>query len=124
MRDLPEPDSIFTEYHPSSGRAPTIVPLHEHSHRHFPNTIPEQRPWEPFNTRLDFELLEFAMETGFNRKQLARYIGLIHKAIALSNIENEKFTVQSVTEASKLWELAASRRVAVRIYNAYLLFQV
>jgi hypothetical protein len=120
MNNLPEPDSIFTEYHPSSGRAPTITLLHEHSHRLFPNIIPEQRPWEPFNTRLDFELLEFAMETGFNRKQLAQYIGLIHKAIALSNVEGEKFTVRSATDALKLWELAASRRVAVSVHKIYL----
>lgn len=114
MEDLPEPDSIYTEYHPSSGRAPMIRPLHEHGHRLFPDMlVPEKRPWEPFRTRLDFEILEFAMEIGLNRKQLSRYIDLIHNASRTASNDEEKFTVQSATEAVKLWDLAASRRVSV-----------
>lgn len=116
MENVPDPDTIYTEYHPSSGRAPTLKPLHEHGHRLFPDIVPEKRPWEPFRTRLDFEILEFAMETGLNRKQLSRYINLIHRAAKLaSNDDEERFTVQSAKEAMKLWDLAASRRVPVRI---------
>ncbi|EKM76684.1 hypothetical protein AGABI1DRAFT_93876 [Agaricus bisporus var. burnettii JB137-S8] len=114
MENLPEPDTIYTEYHPSSGRAPTLKPLHEHGHRLFPNIVPEKRPWEPFRTRLDFEILEFAMETGLNQKQLSRYIDLIHKAAEYASNDEDKFTVQSATEAMKLWELAASRRIPFR----------
>ncbi|EKM75860.1 hypothetical protein AGABI1DRAFT_45711 [Agaricus bisporus var. burnettii JB137-S8] len=112
MENVPDPDTIYTEYHPSSGRAPTLKPLHKHGHRLFPDIVPEKRPWEPFRTRLDFEILEFAMETGLNRKQLSQYINLIHRAAKLaSNDDEERFTVQSATEAMKLWDLAASRRV-------------
>jgi hypothetical protein len=115
MKVIPDVDSIYTEYHPSSGQPPTIKPLQEHNHRLFPsNILPEERPWEPFRTRLDFEVLEFAMEVGLNQTQLASYIELIHRTVTVASNDDEKFGVQNADEAMKLWELAASRRVAVR----------
>ncbi|EKM77927.1 hypothetical protein AGABI1DRAFT_42300 [Agaricus bisporus var. burnettii JB137-S8] len=109
MNDIPEVDTIYTEYHPSSGLAPKLMPLEDHNRKSFPNLVPETRPWEPFRTRIDFEALELAMEIGLNKKQLARYIALLHRAqiYGTNSNEEDKFTVRDAKEAMSLWDLAA-----------------
>lgn len=115
MNEYPEIDSIYTEYHPSSGRPPEIKPLHKHNYRCFPKTTPMDNPWTPFQTRLDFKVLEFAMELGFNDKQLKTYINLLHQVVGAARSKKEKFTVQDSKEAKRLWDLVSSRRVAVSL---------
>src|SRR5262249_17324440 len=103
------------EYHPSCGLSPNIKKIHEHNLRRFPDIVPEERPWEPFRTRLDFEALEFAMEVGLNKEQLNRYIQLLHRTVKLAGNDDEKFTVKNANAAMKLWEHATSLRVAVSV---------
>jgi hypothetical protein len=118
MELVPEIDTIYTEFHPSSGLAPNITPLEEHNRKSFPNLEPEQCPWEPFRTRIDFEALELVMEIGFNQKQLARYIEILHKVQnqGIDCIEQEKFMVRNAQEAMSLWDLAMHHHVEVSIY--------
>jgi hypothetical protein len=113
IKELPELDSIYTDHHPLLGWALTVKLLHEHGCWLFPDIVSKKSSWKPFRTGLDFKILEFAMETGLNQKQLSWYINLIHKATTFASNNEEKFTVESATEAMKLWDLAASQWVPV-----------
>jgi hypothetical protein len=130
MEAIPEVDSIYTEYHPSSGRLPEVKPLHKHNYKRYPKATPVAHPWMPFKTRLDFEVLEFAMELGFNNQQLKTYISLFHRVISAAGNTEERFTVRNSKEANNLWALASVRRVGVSInkmfyyyFTTYSLFQ-
>lgn len=61
------------------------------------------------------------MEIGLNKGQLSRYIHLLHQTAELAENHNEKFTVENANNALRLWEYAASLRVAVSI-NYYITF--
>jgi hypothetical protein len=120
METMPEPDSIYTEYHPSSGNPPAIKNIYQHNLRRFPNIVPDDQPWKPFRTRLDFEALEFAMDVGLNKEQMSHYIQLLHRTVECASNDDEKFTVENVSSTMRLWELAASLRVNVsNMYSFY-----
>ncbi|KAF8066566.1 hypothetical protein FPV67DRAFT_1196119 [Lyophyllum atratum] len=112
----PDPDSyipvlndIKTEYHPSS-RIPTkIESFVDYNTSRVPDPIPpEDKPWEPFRSRLDFEVSELALEAALSRKQIDRLIGIIH--CAMEGNESNKFTIGSSGEMKDMWEAASVLR--------------
>lgn len=64
-------DDIQTEFHPNSE---TLMQIRTFSK--FQRTIsqdpptPNKRPWEPFQSRLDFEVVELAHETALSKPQI------------------------------------------------------
>lgn len=113
---LPTLDDIKTEYHPSSGLPPRIVPFAEYDRARQPRPMPpEQRPWEPFRSRLDFEIAEIALEAALNRSQLDRLIKLIHRVAEKD--EDDPFTILTAGEMKTMWDLASGKRTSVRSFT-------
>jgi hypothetical protein len=116
MEMVPNIDTIYTRFHPSSGLTPRIILLEDYNRKSFPDLVPDSCPWEPFRTQIDFEALELAMEIGFNQNQLVHHISILHRVQnqATNHVKEDKFMVQSAKEAMSLWDLATHHHVKVR----------
>lgn len=88
----------FDEYYAREGKSQAVPP--------------EKYPWEPFRSRLDFEISEIALEAALNRSQLDRLIKLIHRAAQKD--ENDFFSIKTAGEMKLMWDLASGKRTAVR----------
>lgn len=102
----PENDDILTEYHPSSGRAARLQPMKDYGRRTSMEAAPEERPWVPFRTRIDFEISELILEAALNQSQIKRLTELIHRAVEKDD-EEDKFTIKNAAEMKQLWEWAS-----------------
>ncbi|KAG2336213.1 hypothetical protein BDR05DRAFT_1006072 [Suillus weaverae] len=103
----PQLDDIKVEYHPHSRIPSTIHPFSEFT-RHHPteDTIPRNAsPWEPFRTRLDFEVAEIALAAMMTKDQTNRLFELVRRAASAK----EDFTLQSHDEVRTLWKMASER---------------
>ncbi|KIJ58589.1 hypothetical protein HYDPIDRAFT_178048 [Hydnomerulius pinastri MD-312] len=102
-----ELDSIRTEYHPHTGKPPQV-----HNFSEFQRGAsscgprPKKRPWEPFNSRLDFDAADLALEACLSVAQTERLIKLIRRG----NLKQEEFTLRNFKDIRSRWE-AASHRV-------------
>ncbi|EKM75982.1 hypothetical protein AGABI1DRAFT_94447 [Agaricus bisporus var. burnettii JB137-S8] len=109
---FPNCDYILTDYHPHSGRNYTTHTLSDYGRQRTSKIPPNKEPWRPFRTRLDFEICELALESYLNKKQLKKLITLINKAITAGpDNGHEGFTIRSVDEVEKLWELTTKQHV-------------
>ncbi|KAG1808131.1 hypothetical protein EV424DRAFT_1574699 [Suillus variegatus] len=101
MHDI---DDIKVEYHPSSG-IPTKVYRFEDYGRGpgAPPAVPEADPipWQPFRTRMDFEVAELAHDAGLSHEQLDRLIRLIHRS------RIELFTLKNRKDVRDTWDAAS-----------------
>ncbi|KAG1882026.1 hypothetical protein C8R48DRAFT_586059, partial [Suillus tomentosus] len=80
----PQLDDIKIEYHPHSKIPSTVHPFSEFT-RHHPteDTIPcSASPWEPFYTRLDFEVAEIALTAAMMKDQTNRFFELMRCAVS------------------------------------------
>ncbi|KAG1761725.1 hypothetical protein EDD22DRAFT_619601 [Suillus occidentalis] len=97
-------DDIKVEYHPSSG-IPTKVYRFEDYGRGpgAPPAVPEADPipWQPFRTRMDFEVAELAHDAGLSHEQLDRLIRLIHRS------RTELFTLKNRKDVRDMWDAAS-----------------
>lgn len=122
---LPDPhpftncDYILTDYHPHSGREYTTHTLSDYGSQQSSKIPPNKEPWRPFCTHLNFEICELALESYLNRTQIKKLITLINKAVlAGPDNQHDGFTIRSVDEVEKLWELTTKQHVQVcYIYN-------
>ncbi|KAG1896735.1 uncharacterized protein F5891DRAFT_1245689 [Suillus fuscotomentosus] len=99
-----ELDDIKVEHHPHSQ-----IPSTVHRFSEFSRSCPTEdyvprndSPWEPFCTRLDFEVAEIALEAAMTKDQTNRLINLIHRSAS----GNDTFTLQNHDEVRSLWDLA------------------
>jgi hypothetical protein len=105
--DVPQIDDFRTEYHPSSGRPPILQRFEDYG-QHNPSiavTPSDERPWEPFRSRLDFEIAELALEAALNKKQTDRLLSLFDRCAR----QLDNFTLRNHADMSKLWDLASDR---------------
>ncbi|KAG1756155.1 hypothetical protein EDD22DRAFT_981579 [Suillus occidentalis] len=100
-------DDIKVEYHPHSRIPSTIHPFSEFTRRRpTEDTIPRSAsPWEPFRTRLDFEVAEIALAATMTKDQTNRLFELVRRAASAK----EDFTLQSHDEVRTLWKMASER---------------
>lgn len=84
-----------------------------------PLIMPENEPWKPFRSRLDFEVAELILEAALNRSSADRLIKLIHRAA--DNNDHDPFTLKNGGEMNKLWDGAAELRTKVSLYGKYLI---
>ncbi|KAG1895997.1 uncharacterized protein F5891DRAFT_1280887 [Suillus fuscotomentosus] len=107
--DLNQPahelDDIKVEHHPHSQ-----IPSTMHHFSEFSCSCPTEdyvprndSPWEPFRTRLDFEVAEIALEAAMTKDQTNRLLNLIHRSAS----GNDTFTLQNHDEVCSLWDLAS-----------------
>ncbi|KAG1863490.1 hypothetical protein C8R48DRAFT_748092 [Suillus tomentosus] len=95
------------EHHPHSQLPSTIHRFAEFS-RSRPteeHTPRNNSPWEPFRTRLDFEVAEIALEAAMTKDQTNRLLDLFHR----SATGNDSFTLHNHDEVRSLWDLASQR---------------
>ncbi|KAG2114673.1 uncharacterized protein F5147DRAFT_743848 [Suillus discolor] len=102
-----ELDDIKVEYHTHS-KLPSIV----HHFADFSRSCSSEgqvpcnnSPWEPFRTRLDFEVAEIALEAAMTKEQMNRLLDLVHRSAS----GTDKFTLQSHNKVRSLWEMASQR---------------
>ncbi|KAG2103715.1 uncharacterized protein F5147DRAFT_746667 [Suillus discolor] len=100
-------DDIKIEYHPHSRIPSTVHPFSNFSHRHpTEDTMPHNAsPWEPFRTRLDFEVAEIALAAAMTKDQTNRLFELMRCAASAK----EDFTLQNHDEVCTLWKMASER---------------
>ena len=97
---VPQLDDIKVEYHLHS-RIPSTVHLFSDFSRCHPteDTMPRSAsPWEPFRTRLDFEVAEIALAAAMTKDQTNRLFELMRRAASTK----EDFTLQSHDEVRTL----------------------
>ncbi|KAG2116194.1 hypothetical protein BD769DRAFT_1629852 [Suillus cothurnatus] len=100
-----ELDDIKVEYHPHSQIPSTVHHFSEFSRScSTEDDVPcNNSPWEPFRTRLDFEVAEIALEAAMTKDQTNRLLDLIHRSAG----GNDTFTLQNHDEVCSLWDLAS-----------------
>ncbi|KAK7680231.1 hypothetical protein QCA50_016740 [Cerrena zonata] len=75
-------DDIKTEYHPCSGKAPSVQAFDKYERYNARKHVPtSSEPWLPFQTRGDFEISTFALKAGLNKKQTDALLKLTHQFI-------------------------------------------
>jgi hypothetical protein len=75
-----------------------------------------EAPWNPFPTRLDFDLAEVMLDSHMNTKQIERTISLFRQV--LPNPDNSTtFTISNGTDLTKMWDAARRTRTSgVRLF--------
>ncbi|KAG1733330.1 uncharacterized protein EDB91DRAFT_1251332 [Suillus paluster] len=98
---LPQLDDIKVDYHPHSQILSTI-----HHFADFSRTCPMEASvprnhalWEPFRTRLNFEVTEIALEAALTAEQTNCLLSLVHHSAR----RDETFTLQNCGEVQELW---------------------
>ncbi|KAG1843288.1 hypothetical protein DFJ58DRAFT_717813 [Suillus subalutaceus] len=102
-------DDIKVEHHPNCGIEAKIYPFNELHHcpaASSANTSPNYHPWRPFQSQLEFEVAELALEVGLNNEQTDRLIKICHQC----SLGKDKFTLRNHKDIHARWE-AASHRV-------------
>ncbi|KAG1883237.1 hypothetical protein F4604DRAFT_1737081, partial [Suillus subluteus] len=100
-------DDIKIEYHPSSGIEAKVYPFHNFQRRPMVSSDapPSSEPWHPFQSRLEFEVAELALEVGLNNKQTDWLVKLCHRCID----GKEKFMFKNHKDIHIKWEAASVR---------------
>ncbi|KAK7433751.1 hypothetical protein VKT23_020578 [Stygiomarasmius scandens] len=106
--DSAEPESndkIKTEFHPSTNIPDKYESFDEFGKREkLDSGIPlQQHPWEPFPTRFDYEVAEFALQAGLNKGLTDELINLIHKGSS----PGIKLSINNSADMDKLWDMAS-----------------
>ncbi|KAG1804751.1 uncharacterized protein HD556DRAFT_1532868 [Suillus plorans] len=94
-------DDIKVEHHPHSG-IETKVHAFSNFHRRpaisSVDTPPDHHPWCPFQSRLEFEVAEFALEVGLNNEQTDRLINICHRC----SVRKDKFMLRNYKDIHNL----------------------
>ncbi|KAG1849777.1 hypothetical protein F4604DRAFT_1971059 [Suillus subluteus] len=100
-------DDIKIEYHPSSGIEAKVYPFHNFQCHPMVSSEapPSSEPWRPFQSCLEFEVTELALEVGLNNKQTDQLVKLCHRCIN----GKEKFTFKNHKDIHIKWEAASVR---------------
>lgn len=109
----PELDDFLTEYHPSSERPSVVEHFEDYGHTQSNDRSsaapPNEHPWEPFQSLLDFEMAELILEAGLNKNQTNRLLSLIDRCVG----GKEKFSIKNENQLSQYWDLASPKCVKV-----------
>ncbi|PCH36191.1 hypothetical protein WOLCODRAFT_86299, partial [Wolfiporia cocos MD-104 SS10] len=100
-------DDIMTEYHPSSYIPRRIQPFEEYGQEdnEAPSPPMSKSPWEPFQTRADFEFAEIALKSSLKRDQIDSLIKLIN-AVATGSM---RFSLTSEAQLRDVWDAASNQ---------------
>ncbi|PCH42571.1 hypothetical protein WOLCODRAFT_71761, partial [Wolfiporia cocos MD-104 SS10] len=100
-------DDIMTEYHPSSYIPWRIQPFEEYGQEdnEAPSPPMSKSPWEPFQTRADFEFAEIALKSSLKWDQIDSLIKLIN-AVATGSM---RFSLTSEAQLRDVWDAASNQ---------------
>ncbi|KAG1895695.1 uncharacterized protein F5891DRAFT_1193859 [Suillus fuscotomentosus] len=96
-------DDIKVEHHQNSGIKAQIYPFNNFHCRPATSsayTTPNNHPWRPFQSRLEFEVAELALEVGLNNKQTDRLINICHQC----SLRKDSFTLKNHKDIHGKWE--------------------
>ncbi|KAF8900821.1 hypothetical protein CPB84DRAFT_1815310 [Gymnopilus junonius] len=93
---VPEVDDIKIEFHPKS--SPRNKPQNDE--------VPNDEPWEPFHSRLDFEIAELMLESHLNAEQSTALLSLFRKVIK----HPDDFTLSNTHDLERIWTDARRTR--------------
>ncbi|KAG1898719.1 uncharacterized protein F5891DRAFT_1129341 [Suillus fuscotomentosus] len=68
-------------------------------------TTPNNHPWCPFQSRLEFEVAELALEVGLNNKQMDCLINICHQC----SLRKDSFMLKNHKDIHGKWEAASHR---------------
>lgn len=105
-------DDIKVQYHPHSGRDQQVHRFSDYKRdqaSHKPPPARDREPWQPFRSRLDFEIAELALHASLNKDETNRLISLVHRAAG----GREPFSLTSYKEVSETWSRSSHRFTAV-----------
>lgn len=107
-------DDIKVEHHPNSGIEAKVYAFHNfhRSAASSVNTSPDYHPWGPFQSRLEFEVAELALEAGLNNEQTDRLIQICHRCSS----GKDKFTFRNHKDIHGKWEAASHRITKVILF--------
>ena len=110
-------DDIKLKFHPSSNRATIITHFQDFTRaRAKLDIVPEDNPYKPFPSRLDFEFSKIALEAGLNAGHADSLIKLM-RSVSDSN----EFTLVSHGNMMNIWKKASDILTAVWQNLYYLL---
>ncbi|KAI0649720.1 hypothetical protein C8Q79DRAFT_1062206 [Trametes meyenii] len=98
-------DDFLAVHHPHSERPPTTHHFEDFS-REPPKPDPSKlsnRPWEPFQSQLDFEFAEFALNAALNQGQ----IDILLKLVDRITVNRMDFSFRSYGDVKGAWEAAS-----------------
>nr|GAT48876.1 predicted protein [Mycena chlorophos] len=104
--DGPDPREIRRIFHPDSGRETVYQTRYDYRKSRMPpkrRAATNSKPWQPFSSRLDFEVADFVQRAMLNKGQTEALISLIRRCA--SNIDN--FTLHTQRDLERVWDLAA-----------------
>ena len=120
-------DSIKTEYHPHSGRPHRIEKFEDYTERNTTNTpSPPTNPWRPFQSKLDFEFAEVALEACLTKKQVEKLISIIQRCQTgedQMNIGTHKQLRETWDEASSLLTPVSNIALVLPLYTKLNLYR-
>ncbi|KAG2060965.1 hypothetical protein BDR06DRAFT_966783 [Suillus hirtellus] len=99
-------DDIKVEHHPNSGIKAQIHPFnnfHCHPATSLAYTTPNNHPWRPFQSRLEFEVAELALEVGLNNEQTDHLINICHQC----SLRKDSFMLKNHKDIHSKWEAAS-----------------
>jgi len=104
----PELDSIRTEYHPHSQRPPKLVKFKDFRRQEPAEGRPPKSsledPWQPFQSRADFEFAELALEAALNKRQVEKLIGIFEHCKS----GQDTFSIKNHKDLRDLWKDASA----------------
>ncbi|KIJ58540.1 hypothetical protein HYDPIDRAFT_184182 [Hydnomerulius pinastri MD-312] len=107
--DMPyEVDDIKVAHHPRSGRAQHVHRFSDYKRNqasHKPSLPRDRQPWQPFRSRLDFEIAELALHAALSKDETNQLISLVHRAVS----GHETFSLTNHKEVSETWSRTSHR---------------
>ncbi|KAG2340835.1 hypothetical protein BDR05DRAFT_977210 [Suillus weaverae] len=101
-------DDIKVEHYPNSGIKTKVHAFNDFHHCPAASSVhtpPDNQPWRPFHSLLEFDVAELTLEAGFNNDQTDRLIKICHR----SSVGKEKFTFRNHKDIHSKWEAASHR---------------
>ena len=95
-------DNIRTEYHPNSGRGVKVETFENYREHTFkPISIPEiTEPWRPFQSRINFEFAQLALDASLTKAQCDKLIQLVEQCIR----GQDSFNLTNHQDLYKTWD--------------------
>jgi hypothetical protein len=101
---VPTRDDIKIEFH-RSANIPTAVYAFEEYKRDQRTINPDllkEKPWHPFNSRLEFEFAELTHDAHMNKGQVARLLDIINRVKS----RQDTFKFKDCDDLDRAWEKA------------------
>ncbi|RDX57017.1 hypothetical protein OH76DRAFT_1335592, partial [Lentinus brumalis] len=97
-------DDIEVEYHPNSGRGSKTYSFEEFTRESSSKFVPppDEVPWRPFRTRLDFDFAALCAAAGLSQDQIQHFIKFMWRF----RQGEDQFSFHSSADIQKIWQRA------------------